>query len=42
MSGQVFNILCGVSYRLLGAVLPRESDKLVIMWACRWLPVLNL
>ena len=37
----LLNILCGVAYRLVGSYLPRDSDKLVMMWAFRWLPPLN-
>ena len=37
----VFNILCAVFYRLAGAFLPRESDKLAVLWTYRWLPPLN-
>ena len=38
----VFNIFCAVIYRLAGSFLPRESDKLVMMWACRWMPLVNV
>ena len=37
----IFNILCAVLYRLAGAFLPRESDKLAVLWTYRWLPPLN-
>jgi len=37
----LFNILCAVLYRLAGAFLPRESDKLAVLWTYRWLPPLN-
>ena len=36
-----FNIICGVVYRLVGAYLPRESDKLAVLWTYRWIPPLN-
>lgn len=38
----LFNILCAVLFRFAGSFLPRESDKLVVMWSMRWLPPLNL
>ena len=37
----IFNILCAVLFRFAGSFLPRESDKLVVMWSMRWLPPLN-
>ena len=38
----LFNIVCGVAYRLMGAYLPRESDKLAVLWTYRWIPPLNV
>jgi hypothetical protein len=42
LSCGLFNILCAVFYRFAGSFLPRESDKLVVMWSMRWIPVLNV
>ena len=36
------NIFTAVAIRLTGASLPCESDKLVVLWKFRWLPLLNL
>jgi len=36
------NIFFAVAVRLTGASLPRESDKLVVMWKFRWIPLLNM
>lgn len=41
MSFGLLNIIIGVLYRFTGSYLPRESDELVVMWAFRWLPLLN-
>ena len=37
----MFNIGCAVIYRFAGAFLPRESDKLAVLWTYRWIPPLN-
>ena len=38
----LFNILAAVFYRYAASFLHRESDKLVVMWSLRWLPLVNL
>ena len=38
----LFNIVCALLYRVAGAFLPRESDKLAVLWTFRWLPLLNV